>query len=197
MRLVATAVPLALVAALLAGCSDDAPADLGAPPSPSATPTEQAPPEVPTRARVREVTGSRLAPAVRRALTSRVTTVVDGWFDAAYLGGTYPRTDFTGAFPGFTPGAAARARQDQRLMTNAAVGTTTYAVRATAKSVVLDVLAARGRASAVTATFRLRMVRTGETGGVRRERVTGRLYLTREKPVGWRVFGYDVERGTV
>jgi hypothetical protein len=197
MRLVSTAVPLALVAALLAGCSDDEPADLGAPPTPSASPTEQAPAPVPTRTRVREVAGSRLTSAARRALATRITATVEDWFDAAYLAGTYPRTDFTGAFPGFTPGAAARARQDQRLMTNAAVGTTTYAVRATAKSVVIDVLAARGRAAAVTATFRLGMVRTGETGGVRRERITGRLYLTREKPAGWRVFGYDVERGTV
>ena len=48
-----------------------------------------------------------------------VAAVVDGWMDAAYVAGEYPRDDFADAFPGFTQGAAALATEDADLMTNA------------------------------------------------------------------------------
>ena len=40
----------------------------------------------------------------------QVGKVVDRWWDAAYLGGGYPRSSFPSAFPGFTDGAEKRAR---------------------------------------------------------------------------------------
>jgi hypothetical protein len=59
---------------------------------------------------------------------------------------------------------------------------------------VLDVLAVRKHAVGVTARVYLRF-RT--TGHLKRDvRVQGRLYLT-PTPAGWRVFGYDMTKGSV
>lgn len=202
-RLAVRLAALGALAALTAGCStsgQDAPAPDGSDPSadaPGGSPAVADDAVLTTKATVREVTGTRLDPEERTILRDRVTAAVDRWFEGAYLGGDYPRTDFTDAFASFTPAARQRATADARLMTNAAVGTTTYAVRPTARSVVIDVLSVDGRASGVTARFRLGMARSGETGAERRERVTGRLFLTYTAGPGWQVFGYDVQRGAV
>ncbi|WP_148614787.1 hypothetical protein [Nocardioides rubriscoriae] len=194
----ATVLALAVVVSLAAGCSDDG--DAARPgttdPSTSAAPSPAtADEQLATTTTLRTVTGGRLSRAERGAVRDRVTAVVDDWFERAYLGGDYPRTDFTDAFDAFTPGARARAVDDRKLMSNAAVGTTTYAVRALARRAVVDVLAVAGRADAATVQFRLGMARAGESGAERRERVSGHLFLTFRKGDGWQVFGYDVQRG--
>jgi hypothetical protein len=193
-------VALTALAALLAGCSGDDPTPASDPSGTSAgasASTAADPVRLVTTSTIRAVTGGRLPQAERAPLRDRVTAVVDDWFDAAYLGGTYPRTDFGDAFGSFTAGARARAVEDRKLMSNAAVGTTTYAVRALARRVQIDVLAVGGRPSAVTVQFRLGMARAGESGAELSERVSGHLYLTRDPGAGWQVFGYDVQRGVL
>ena len=59
------------------------------------------------------------------------------------------------------------------------------------------VLTHTGRPAAVTVRFRLGLLRQGETGNEVRERVSGDLYLTHQPGDGWRVFGYDVQRGAL
>ena len=144
----------------------------------------------PTRVTVRRVHG-RLSESRRKAVRREVATVVEGWWDAAYLGGTYPRTGFRSAFPGFTRGARAQARRDQRLLSNRDIGARVESVKAERRRVQLDVLAVGRRAQAVTARFLLRFAVTGEAA--RTTVVRGRLFLTRRQGA-WRVFGYDVAK---
>ena len=76
---------------------------------------------VETTTRIRRVHG-RLPDTRRKAVRTQVGAVVDRWWDAAYLGGTYPRSSFPSAFPGFTDGAEQRARADKALLTNQTAG---------------------------------------------------------------------------
>lgn len=128
----------------------------------------------------------------RRAVLARVSTVVDRWFEAAYLAGEYPRTDFSRAFPGFTPGAVRLARKDAAILSNKAIGRRVDEVVAQRKSVRVDVLSPRGFARAATA--RVELVFTTEGDLRRRYVVHGRLMLTRHPSGLWKVFGYDVRR---
>ncbi|QCW50520.1 hypothetical protein FE634_09040 [Nocardioides dongxiaopingii] len=191
-RLAALAATGLLAGSVLAGCSgDDEPGP--APASSSAAPSEEAAP-LTTKASLGTVTG-KLPPAARRSLRTDVGAAVDAWIDGAY-GGDYPRTDFDGAFTTFTAGARQRAEADRRLMTNSGVGDSVDAVELTARRVRVDALARGGRAAAATAHVHVGLRVTGTDGEVRRDRVVGSLFLTRERG-GWKVFGYDVKRGRV
>jgi hypothetical protein len=184
---------LLLLALAASGCSGDDGRDEPAAASPSsASPSEKAPPEVRTRVSVGHVPG-RLAPEARKRATSNVGKVVDRWFEAAYVGGRYPRRDFRDAFPGFTTGARASAHRDRALMSNQPLGSRIDGVTATERLVWVDVLPAGGRAAAATARFRLGFTTTGKAE--RSVVVRGRLFLT-PGPRGWKVFGYDVAKGT-
>lgn len=139
-----------------------------------------------------QVLGGKLAAARRDRVKEDVKAVVDRWVDAAYVGGEWPRRDFADAFPGFTPGAAAEARRDRALLTNADIGERVESVTATRRRLQLDVLVVRGRPVGVTAHVGVAFRTTGEVA--RTETVKGRLFLT---PAGerWKVFGYDVTAG--
>lgn len=191
-----TLLSVALVLCLSLGtsaCSSDA--------DPPATPTDTtaAPQatddgavfEIETRTTLDEVVG-RLARKSRRQLPGTITDVVQRWFDAAYLGGDYPRSDFTDAFPGFTPGARDEARRDRLLLTNKRIGSRIDGVTPTLSRVWVDVLAVGRRPAGVTARFLLKFRTEGDL--TRRIRVEGRLLLTRQES-GWRIFGYDVAKG--
>ncbi len=117
---------------------------------------------------------------------------VDEWFDAAYVGGDYPRTDYSASWPGFTTGAKADAEDDKALMSNQDIGTEVSSVWATARRVSVDVLAVRGHAQGATARFVLKFKTDGDVQ--RKIEVSGRLFLT-PSPEGWRIFGYDVTKG--
>jgi hypothetical protein len=184
---------LLLAASLaLGGCSGDddpeSPAGSTAPTAPSTHGVEQ----VATTATIHEVTG-RLDPKRRPMLKKKVAQVVDRWLDAAYVDGAYPRGSFADAFPGFTRGAAADARHDRALMSNAAIGKRIDGVRAHNRRLRIDVLAVKRRAVGVTARFVLDFETTGQVA--RSERVKGLLYMTWHQERGWQVFGYDVTRG--
>jgi hypothetical protein len=181
----------------LAACSDDpqvtargpeAEPTTSAAPSPTATPTAE---PAPLRVEIGRLVGHLPGPR-RTTLRKQLGRVVDGWWDAAYLGGDYPRTTFAAAFPGFTGGAEDRARQDKALMTNADIGDRLDGVLATRRRVLLDVLATRGYPRSVTARFELRFKASG--AHARQVTVAGRLFLT-HSPGGWKVFGYDVTKG--
>jgi hypothetical protein len=121
-----------------------------------------------------------------------VGEVVDRWWEAAYLGGTYPRSSFPSAFPGFTRGAERRARSDKALLTNQTGGHRIDAVEARRRSVSLDILATGKRARSVTAHVLLRFDTRGDKTGT--TVVRGRLFLVRKRGA-WRIFGYDISKG--
>ena len=190
-----TAAAILLALALTTGaCSGDAdekqPSSTGSSASPSAEPAP-----VGTKATIGKVTG-KLPKERQQSLRKAVRDVVDEWFEAAYVGGDYPRNDFHDAFPGFSVGARAQARGDRRLMSNAEAGKRFESVRATRKRVRIDVLAVRRRPVGVTARFVLDFKVASKVAGkgVRKTEVRGRLFLTHTDH-GWRVFGYDVTRG--
>jgi hypothetical protein len=147
--------------------------------------------QIQTRTTIGQVVG-RLGRDDRRRLQRTITGVVQRWFNAAYVGGDYPRSDFRDAFPGFAPGARDRARGDLVLLTNKGIGRRIDEVTPTRSRLRLDVLSVRRRAVGVTARFQLEFRTEGDLA--RRVRVQGRLMLTRQGP-GWRVFGYDVTKG--
>jgi hypothetical protein len=139
------------------------------------------------------VVSGRLPRATRQRTVRAVGRVVDGWIDAAYVGGDYPRRDFRGAFPGFTRGARRQALADDRLMSNQAIGGRIDGVRPVHRVVLVDVLAVGGHAVGATARVRLGFRTTGQVE--RRFVVRARLALSRTD--GWQVFAYDASEGSV
>ena len=191
-RRVTGATLLVLVLALSAGAcrqSDDAPEE----PSAASSSATQTRPPVETKVLVGELTG-RLPKAERAKVLTEVGAVVDGWTQAAYVGGEYPRQDFADSWPGFTAVARKLAEQDRALMSNEDIGGRIDGVELRRSRVVLDVLAVKQLARAVTARVLLEFRTTGSVQ--KRVRVQGRLYLTHEDD-GWQVFGYDMTKGAV
>lgn len=190
-RLPAVLLVLALGSGACSGA--DEPAEPVARPSAtsSSAPTPEPPAPLVSRVTVSKVTG-KLSGQRRRQLAKAVGAVVDGWWDAAYVGGEYPRRDFKNAFPGFTKGAKAVAHRDRRLMTNLDIGARVEQVTATRRRVRVDALAVRGRPVGATARVILGFKTAGEVH--RRVEVRGRLLLTRSEG-RWRVFGYDLTKG--
>ncbi|WP_181312856.1 hypothetical protein [Nocardioides campestrisoli] len=192
LRAVALVLPLALV---LGACSgDDEPA---ADPSPSPTgdtATEAQEEVVPSKHLLGQVVG-RLPRKGRERLLRRVTPVVDQWLDEGFVAGTFPR-EVTGAWAGFTPGAARSARQERGLTSLAGLSERIDGVEVTRRAVRYVVLAPGGRAAGVTARITLDLHTSGEVET--KVSVRGRLFLTPVRAGGrqeWKVFGYDLTRG--
>lgn len=185
------AAAIVLAAALAAsGCSGD---DDEPEPRSAGSSSATAPAEVVTTVTYGTITG-RLPKPKRVRLVGQMEKVVDGWIDAAYVGGDYPRTRFADSWPGFTAGARQQAAHDAGLMSNKDIGAGIDGVVAKRRIVKLDVLAVKHRAVGVTARV---VVRFATTGSKPRDiRVAGRLYLTRGKQ-GWKVFGYDMTKSQV
>lgn len=181
----ATGALAACLALVLGGVSCSGGSDSG--PSGGAS----TPPPVATATTVGQVVG-HVGRAKQKAAVAEIGKVVDGWWDAAYVGGDYPRSDFSGAFPGFTPGAARQAAKDERLMSNADIGSRIDAVTALQRRVDVDLLGVKGAPEGATARVRLVFRTQGELA--KKVTVTGRLRLTPTSD-GWQVFGYDVAKG--
>jgi hypothetical protein len=179
---------LVAVVLLAGGCSGDKD---DPPEKPSATASATSPAAVTTQVSWGSFAG-RLPQARRDHVAADVQKVVDGWLDAAYVAGDYPRTDFAGSWPGFTPGAQALARRDADLTSNSDIGASIDGVVPEKRALRLDVISVRKLPIGVTARVVLRFATTGDT--VKHVRVAGRLYLTRSKQ-GWQVFGYDLTKG--
>lgn len=179
---------LALTTGACSGGDDD---DPQTPSTDSSESPSAEPAPIGTKASIGKVTG-KLTKNQRQYVRETIRDVVDTWFEAAYVGGDYPRNDFHDAFPGFTAGAKTEAHGDRRLMSNAEAGKRIEGVRATRKRVRIDVLAVRRKPVGITARFVLDFKATGKV--VRKIEVKGRLFLTNTDH-GWRVFGYDVTRG--
>jgi hypothetical protein len=192
-RTVHAVVAVVCLALLASGCTGDssdapaAPADDGT----TASEATDSPAPLETTATLGKVTG-KLPKGKRSKARKQVAHAVDAWFDAAYVGGEYPRNDFAAAWPGFTTGAKADAHSDKALMSNQDIGSKVDSVEATVRKVIVDVLAVRGHAQGATARFVLKFRTDGEVQ--RKVEVRGRLFLT-PSPVGWRIFGYDVTKG--
>ena len=185
-----TATALLALALAAGGCSGGGSDDDASDPSSPPASAQPAAPEVKIRARVSTVAGE--LPAKRRKVVARdVGKAVDRWFEAAYLGGDYPRASFKDAWPGFTAGARQLAHRDRALTSNALLGKRIDGVRATAKDVRIDVFSPKQQPAGATARFRLVFRTTGNAE--RRVRVSGRLVLTKSKGT-WKVFGFDVQR---
>ncbi len=146
-----------------------------------------------TETTVEQVVG-RLSRPDRKRLARSVTQVAQRWFNAAYVAGDYPRSDFGDAFPGFTRRARADAERDKVLMTNKPIGSRIDGVTPTRSRVRIDVLSPKKRAVAVTARFRLGFRTEGDL--VRDVTVQGRLLLTRQPGSGWKIFGYHVAKSS-
>ena len=189
--LVVAILSAALSVAACSGDDGDPPATSPSGGSQASTATDDGPAPVETSATLGKVRG-QLPKAKRSKVRQQVAHAVDEWFDAAYVGGDYPRNDFSTSWPGFTTGAKTDAEGDKALMSNQDIGADVSAVRATARRVSVDVLAVRGHAQGATARFVLKFKTDGD---VRRKiEVSGRLFLT-PSPDGWRIFGYDVTKG--
>ncbi len=194
-RSIAVPVPgLALCLVLgLAGCSGgDDDEEPGAGPSNDGSSTTKEP-GIATLVEVGAVVG-KLGKGPAHDVAEDVADVVDTWLDAAYVGGDYPRSDFGDAFPGFTKGAATLASRQAGLMSNEGVGRKVEGVTATRRLVRVDLLAPNGKAAGATAHVNLVIKLTGDVD--RTDQIRGRVVLTRSDN-GWRVFGFDIERGEV
>ncbi len=182
----ALAVLLLVPLSACSGDDDDKPSGDGE--SASAASQERG---VATQATVGAVVG-KLPADGRDRVANRVARVVDDWWDRAYVRGEFPRTSFSGAFEGFTPRAADRARADRNLLSNAGIGRRLTGVEAITRRVVVDVLAVDQRPVAATARVTLLMKLEGK-GLDRRDRISGRVLLSVTNGA-WRVFGYDLRR---
>lgn len=201
LRTVAAGVVAALLLGVLTGCTGggEDPGEAASSPLPSrsvgAQPTLAAKP-VPTRVTIARVVGGRLPKQNRGLVDRQVTRLVSEYFDEAYLGGEYPRKNFSRAFATFSPGAAKQARKDRDLVSNAGIGAETEAVVPRVKAARLDVLAPRHRVVGLTARVRLVFVQERKDGNDQRVTVKGRLLLQRKKTGRWQVFGYDLTRSS-
>jgi hypothetical protein len=192
-RAVRAAVAAVCLALSLSACSGDS-SDPSAEPGDDTTGASEAtdaPPPVETAATLGKVTG-KLPKGKRGKARRQVARAVDAWFDAAYVGGDYPRNDFAASWPGFTTGAKVDAKADKALMSNQDIGAQIDGVEATIRKVTVDVLAVRGKAYGATARFVLKFRTDGDVQ--RKVEVRGRLFLSPGAD-GWRIFGYDVTKG--
>ena len=194
----------ATLLALTSGCTSGKDDDQAGPSElPSRSVRSQATLEakpVPTDVAVASVVGRRLEREQRQRLEKQVAKVVSQYFDDAFLGGEYPREDFSRAFATFSRGAADRAARDRDLLTNVEIGTSTGTVVPRTKQARLDVLVPKHLAGL---TARIRLVfdaeSAEETEGAADRRVTvkGRLLMNRTKSGTWQIFGYDLTRSSV
>jgi hypothetical protein len=183
-----------VVVALAAGsaaCTHQAKPAASGSPSPSAS----AVPSIPLSIRVTRVSG-KLSAAKTSSLQSSVGTALDRYFDEAYLGGTYPRTDFSSALSQFPANLATQARHDTTLLTNAALGGSTQSVTAKVKTAYLSVLAPHNKPAGVSARINLVYLDNRGDQPAREVTVSGRLMLTPTKSGSWRIFGYSISRST-
>jgi hypothetical protein len=185
-----------LLAMTISACTGDSEPEGRKPETPPASKgvaTTLKPRPVPAKVRVTRVSG-RLRPKAREVLADNIRKVVVGYFDDAFLGGEYPRSDFTDAFRTFSRGAARQAEPNRDLLTNRVLGPSTLQVVPKRQTAYLSVLAPYEVAAGVTARVHLDFLAERGNQPDRRVQVKGRLMLTRKKSGGWQIFGFDLSR---
>lgn len=189
-RVVSGLTLLVSLALLLTACSGGEDEDPNSSQPPSSSPET---PAVVTEANLGAVAG-RLPLEQRQPVVDEVTAVVEGYTDWAFLGGTYPRTEWDFPAPGFSKRANRRLRElDLTLGTNADIGGTIDEVTPISRTVTVDVLAPKGEVAGATGRFVLEFSTDGASGAGA-VRVTGRLVLVSEGS-GWQVVGYYLAKG--
>ncbi len=191
----------ALLLVLSAGCTGGSPGSSGPAAGPTRTPqpsvstgaasTMKARP-VPLEVRVTRVSG-KLSPHARHALEANLKPVLRRYLDTAFLGGSYPRHDFSQAYRSFTSAVQGQAHHDGWLLTNRSLGATTRAVAPRKQAAYLSVLAPYQVAAGVTARLDLRYVADRGDLPAKEVAVKGRLMLTR-RGESWAIFAYDLSR---
>lgn len=186
-----------LLVATTSACTDE---PASAPSAAESTPTEGStstlePKPSPAKVRVTRVAG-RLKQKDQDVLARKVGAVVTAYFDDAFLGGDYPRSDFGDAFTTFSDGAERQARRDRDLLTNVRLGSTTDSVVPERQTAYLSVLAPNRVAAGVTALVHLRYLAERGDRSDRLVTLKGRLMLTRKDDGGWKIFGYDLTQST-
>jgi hypothetical protein len=181
-----------LVAVSATGCSgDDEPAPSTEPSGSLADPSDAPTLEIEPVLESGAIVG-RLPRKDRGRVEGVVSRTAVGFLEAAYLAGDYPRSDFSGTFPGFTTGAATVARRDRNLLTNQRIGERIDGVTPTLLRVKVDLLAVHKRAVAATAHVKLRFRTSGDV--TKRVSVQGELRLTK-RDGDWKIFAYDLTKG--
>jgi hypothetical protein len=171
----------------LAGC--DSGDDIGGDDKGSSSSHGTDVPEVTTVTTLQNV-GKRLDSVHRERVKASLATVIDPWFDGAFLG-DFPRDDYDPAFTGFTKGAAEDAQRDLDLLSNAAIADQIESATATKRRLRVDVFAFEGHPKGATAHFVLDFTTTGDLE--QSLRVRGDLYLAKDRGE-WKIFGYDVDQ---
>jgi hypothetical protein len=190
---------VALAALAVGGCGGSSSSPSAGPTSPPSA-TFGGDPPMATVVTIDKVAGNVHKPYHRRFhahakhLTRQVGQAVDAWFDGGFVGVDYPTHSYPGAFQSFTPQARHDAFQQKGLMTAGPLGAHIDGVTTLQRKVSLDVLAPKGRPSGVTARVVLRFKTTGNA--TKKVTVTGRLFLTQSGSGAWRIFGFDVAKGS-
>ena len=189
-RRVATALTAAVLSGTLAlaGCGGE-PEKPAASPSPSPTPP---PPTVKSAAKLIHVQG-KFPKSRHQAVAANVAKVVDGWLQAAYVGGDYPRATSTygNVFPGFSKGAIAQAGKQMSLMSNATIAPHIDGVKVVSSDVHVDLLANNNYPVGAIARVRLVYDTTGDRES--RQTVRGSLDMV-PTDKSWAVFGFNITR---
>ena len=146
-------------------------------------------PSVPTDITLQNV-GRQLDAVHRERLKTNLASVLDPFFDEAYLG-EFPREDYSAAYASFTRDAAQDAERDLDVLSSAPWADQIEGAVATKRRVRVDVFAVDGHPRGVTAHFVLEFDTEGELE--QSVRVRGDLYLTKVKNE-WKIFGYDVDQ---
>jgi hypothetical protein len=146
-------------------------------------------PQVETLTTLQHV-GNSINSSQRAKVKAAVNELIDPWFEGAFLG-DFPRSDYAGAFAGFSEGAASDAQgRDLAVLSNQAIADQIDSATAVNRRVRVDLFAHDGHPRGATAHFVLDFDTTG--GLEERRRVHGDLYLARDRGE-WKIFGYDVD----
>jgi len=129
----------------------------------------------------------------RARLRAAISEPIARWINGAFPSGGDPTNDFASAFAGWTPRAAALARDHRDVTTNAALGANLSRVIIDKRRVRLFVFATDGVVGGATARVTLRVAGVQPAGSETRISVEGELYLTRDG-LRWQIFGYSLQR---
>lgn len=126
-------------------------------------------------------------------MRAAISRPIAQWIDGAFPTDGYPTDRFPAAFASWTPGAAALARRDESVTTNAALGAGVSDVILDKQRARLFIFATEGVVGGATAGVVVQFSGVRPDGSENRFSVEGELYLTRDGS-RWQIFGYSLQR---